>query len=250
MKTVKSNRLFAIILSISTALLLVAVIVLSCLLIRETRGDDFNLSEHEKYYNAKCNSFALQNFNASKGQIVFVGDSITDLYPLDDYYQSLNLATYNRGIGGDTTQGVLNRLDVSIFDIAPKAVVLLIGTNDVNGGIDNSVILNRYQQIVTKIYEKLPSVKLYLTSIIPQNKVLETYTSVNVATSTAKILALNPEIEKIANTYGATYVNLFPLLSGENNLLISSYSDDGIHLNANGFAVWSSLLFPHLQLVK
>ena len=89
-----------------------------------------NESDFEKYYKMKTEAFAVNNTNASKGQIVFIGDSITDLCPLDDYYSDLQLATYNRGIGGDTTAGVLKRLDVSALQINPSKVVLLIGAND------------------------------------------------------------------------------------------------------------------------
>ena len=61
---------------------------------------------------------------------MFVGDSITDLYVLDDHYADLPQAVYNRGIGGDTTAGVLARLQVSVLDLQPDVVVLMIGTND------------------------------------------------------------------------------------------------------------------------
>lgn len=247
MKKINTKRLPIVILSVTTAILLIAVIVLTCVLIKKFKDPNYGLASHEQYYNNKCASYSFQNFNLSKGQIVFLGDSITDLYPLDDYYQDLPLATYNRGIGGDSTQGVINRLQVSVFDLAPKAVVLLIGTNDVNGGIEEREILNNYETIISKIYEVLPSVKLYCVSIIPQNDDLESYSSINVTNTTAKILAINPKIQSLATSRGATYINLFPLLADENNRLIKTYSDDGIHLNANGFAVWTNLLKPYLE---
>ena len=123
----------------------------------------------EEYYDNKCLAFGVQNANASKGQIVFIGDSITDLYLLDDHYADLPFACYNRGIGGDTTSGVLKRLKVSLFDITPKTVVLLIGTNDINGGVGDEVILSNYRQIIDEIFDNLPGVELYCVSIIPQN---------------------------------------------------------------------------------
>ena len=76
----------------------------------------------EAYYNRKCLAYSVENANYSKEQIVFIGDSITDLYTLDSYY-SLTLATYNRGIGGDTTEGVLKRLDVSLSSIFSRSTI-------------------------------------------------------------------------------------------------------------------------------
>lgn len=243
----KQHKITAIISAVA-ALLLAAVVVLTCLLIAAGRnaGGASSLSPHEEYYNNKCLSYSVQNVNLAKGQIVFVGDSITDLYVLDDYYADLPRATYNRGIGGDTTAGVLERLDVSIFDIAPSAVVLMIGTNDVNGGHDNDVIMDRYEEILDKIYAALPDVKLYCMSVIPQNDQLEEYTAINVDETTEKIQNLNPRIKALAESRGATYLDLFPLLADENDRLIRKYSDDGIHLNAAGFEVWTGLLKPYL----
>ncbi len=226
------------------ALLSVAVITLSVLLLTSLSGD----SEAEKsYYDIKCESFGVQNANLSYGQIVFVGDSITDLYKLDSYYSDLPLAVYNRGIGGDTTEGVLRRLDVSVFDIEPSCVVLMIGTNDVDGGVENSKIAENYREIVGKIYRELPSVELYCVSVIPQNEVLETYTTLNIEENTEKILLLNEEIKKISTEYGAIYVDLFSRLADSENKLIKEYSDDGLHLNSAGFEVWTATLKPYFE---
>ena len=195
----------------------------------------------------KCDSFAVQNFNLSKGQIVFIGDSITDLYKLDDYYGDLSLSVYNRGIGGDQTKGVLDRLKVSLYDIAPSKIVLMIGTNDINGNIETETIIERYEKIVDSIYENLPSVELYCMSIIPQNNQLETYSTINVEETTQKILEINPQIKSLVEERGAIYIDLFSQLADENNHLIENFSDDGLHLNHNGFVVWTGILKPYLK---
>ena len=69
------------------------------------------------YYNRKCEAFKLENANFAHGQTVFIGDSLTDGCALDVFYPELSTAAYNRGIGGDTTAGVLKRLELSLFDI-------------------------------------------------------------------------------------------------------------------------------------
>lgn len=204
-------------------------------------------TEAKDYYRNKCFSYSIQNVNLAKGQIVFVGDSITDLYVLDDHYGSLQRACYNRGIGGDTTSGVLERLQVSIFDLQPSTVVLMIGTNDIDGGQALEDILDRYQQIVEKITKELPQTKLYCVSVIPQNKQLEEYTDLDVDLNTQKILELNPKIKQLAQKAGGVYIDLFPLLADEQNYLLQAYSDDGIHLNEKGLKVWTEQMLPLLQ---
>ena len=241
----KKNFLHIVYCSVILALA-VTVTLLAVALARA--DDDSGLSDHIKYYNAKCESYVAQNFNLSRGQIVFIGDSITDLCPLDDYYADLDLACYNRGIGGDTTSGVLARLEVSVFDLAPSKVVLLIGTNDINGNVENEKILENYGRILSEIRTKLPDTEIYMMSVIPQNEDLETYSEIKVAETTERILSLNVELRKLAvNDEKIHYFDLFSLLADENNRLKKQYSDDGIHLNAGGFEVWSGLIKPHLK---
>ncbi len=219
-------------------LLVAATVILSVLLFRKTE------MQEKSYYTLKCESFAVQNANLSKGQIVFVGDSITDLYPLDSYYSDLPLAAYNRGIGGDTTTGVLKRMDVSLFDLAPSKIVLMIGTNDVNVGESVDSILERYEKILDQIKEKLPNAELYCMSIIPQNYDRDLVSEDDVDGYTEKILQLNPEIKRLSEKKGASYVDLFSPLADDSLLLKKEYSDDGLHLNSKGFRVWTDILKP------
>lgn len=220
-------------------ILIAVVIAFTIYYVLHQKDEDKNF--FEQYYENKCESFGLQNYNLSAGQIVFIGDSITDLYKLDDHYPDLSLATYNRGIGGDTTEGVLKRLDVSIFDIKPSKIVLMIGTNDVGLRWDEERTLGNYREIISKIREKLPECEIYIMSIIPQNDMNYGYEE-----STTRILSLNPKIEKIAEEYDAVYLDIFSLLADENNYLIKEYSNDGLHLNENGLSVWTSLVKPYL----
>ena len=225
-------------------LALAASVVILAIRLRNSELDNYT-AEMQEYYDNKCQSFATQNANSARGQIVFVGDSITDLYILDDHYSDLPLACYNRGIGGDTTAGVLKRLDVSVLDLEPSIVVLMIGTNDINGGLSEKGILERYSRIIEKIRSALPDARLYCMSITPENAEIEKYTAIKLADTTAKILRINPELRRIAEEKGATYLDLFSLLADENGHLIREYSDDGLHLNYNGLSVWTELLKPY-----
>lgn len=237
------RNLVIVLLATVGALLLAAVIVLAVILGQQMQP---NLPVFKEYYDLKCQAYEVQNTNLAKGQIVFIGDSITDLYVLDDHYADLPLAVYNRGIGGDYTQGVLDRLKVSLYDIAPEYVVLMIGTNDVDFGVPTETTVENYAKILDEIYTNMPDVKLYCMSIIPQNMQLQESSGLDVAANTRKIMAINSQIKTLAEAKGATYLDLFSLLADENNYLIADYSDDGLHLNVAGLQVWTELLKPHL----
>ena len=199
------------------------------------------------YYDTKCNSFAVQNANLSRGQIVFIGDSITDLYPLDEYYADLPLATYNRGIGGDTTEGVLKRLKLSLFELQPKKIVLMIGANDINGNRSEEEILKNYRAILEQIKENLPEAEVICVSILPFNKDLESFTTIDVDNSRAAVLKINPKLNTLVGEVGYTFVNAYPSFADGNDYLYRHLSPDGIHLNNAGYEVYSEILKPYLK---
>ena len=243
MKKIKLENKDKIYLSV-IALLLIAVVVLSiALVLANQRKATWTMSE---YYQNKVTSFGIQNENLSKGQIVFVGDSITDLCPLDDYYSDLDLACYNRGIGGDITLGVIDRLQVSIFDLNPSKIVLMIGTNDVDFGYPYEEIVSNYRNLLEKIKENQPTVDMYVMSVIPQNKDLEKSSGLDVTKNNKTIQKLNLDIKKMCEEFGYTFVDIYPELIDEAGYLRKDCSDDGLHLNAGGFEIWANTLKPYL----
>lgn len=203
--------------------------------------------EIESYYQIKCQAFEIQNANLSKNQIVFIGDSITDGFALDNYFADLNLATYNRGIGGDTTAGVLNRLKVSLYDINPSKIVLMIGVNDINGGVSKSKILSNYSNILKEIKANLPNAEVYCMSLLPLNDMIELYVDINTQLQNQIIMDVNSQIKNIVNSFEMNYIDLFPLLSDNNNALKDEYTSDGIHLNSAGYSVWVDLIKSYLM---
>ena len=198
----------------------------------------------KSYYDQHVETYQVENANFSKGQIIFIGDSITDLYHLDDYYGDLDKAVYNRGIGGDTTDGVIKRLKVSLYDLHPSEIVLMIGINDLNGGKTVEQVTNNYQFILNDIKTTLPTTKVFTMSIISMSDLMSG--AVDVVAQNSKVMEVNTHINDMAVAKGYTYVDLFSQVKDENNKLQSIYTDDGIHLNAAGFTVWTNILKPLL----
>lgn len=238
----KKSTFFGIILPIILVFVISAALILGYFMTHSK-------AKKSDYWKIKYDSFEVQNANLSKGQIVFVGDSITDLYPLDDYYTDLNLATYNRGIGGDTTGGLLDRMQVSIFDLAPSKIVLMIGINDiVGGGKNNNYVLHNYNLILEQISKKLPDTKVLCMSLLPISLTLQEYApQIDIKAKNTQVLEANDRIRNLAALYGYEYYNLNQLVSDDNGSLDMQYSNDGLHLNAAGFEVWTDLLKPHLM---
>ena len=203
------------------------------------------VKDGDSYYRQKCAAFALENKHLSKGQIVFIGDSITDYYPLDAAYADLPLAAYNRGIGGDMTSGVLARLEVSLFELEPSKISLLIGINDVNRGVSDETLLANYKEILDRIQTRLPATKVFCISILPMNaKAAEM--KLDYESATERIPALNGAIQTLAEAHGYKFINLYPLFKDEKNHLIEAYSVDGLHLSAEGYAIFTNTLKPEL----
>ena len=88
-----------------------------------------------RLYKTSCLAFRTENKFVKKGGVVFVGDSITDFCNLDTYYPGLNAV--NRGISGDTVEGIRGRLEESVFGLSPSVVVLLGGANNFAEGYDD-----------------------------------------------------------------------------------------------------------------
>lgn len=200
----------------------------------------FHLIERGKprTYEEKVAAFVEENPALKSGQIVFIGDSMTERYKLDRLYKDLELEVYNRGISGDTAAWLQTRLEASLLAPAPSKVVLMIGTNDINYGRSAEEIATDYESILRRMRQNLPEAEIWCVSIIPQN----TDYSEHAAGNNAQIREANEKIKALACSYGLEYVDLYSLLVDENGLLDGKYSSDGLHLNRKGYAVWTDVM--------
>jgi lysophospholipase L1-like esterase len=117
--------------------------------------------------------FAKENKTAQKGQIVFVGSSLMEIFPIEKMQQGLCLdkLIYNRGIRATTTSDLLKVIDLCIFDLAPSKVFINIGTNDIGFNVLESTFLANYDEILRQIKEKLPETKVFVMAYYPVNSV-------------------------------------------------------------------------------
>ncbi len=170
--------------------------------------------------------------------IVMLGNSITQSCEWSELLENPKIV--NRGIAGDMTGGMMVRLE-EITKYHPAKIFLMIGINDLSV-ISKEKIIENYKSIVNQIVEKSPSTKLYLQSILPVNNEVR-----NSGKSNDDILFLNEKIQDIASNYGLVYVNLHPLFVDSEGRLKTNLTQDGIHLDVEGYLIWKKELTKYIN---
>ncbi len=198
-------------------------------------GDTFEMILKAGYEQKKA-EFALLDKEAKKGEVVLVGDSLTDNYPVNECFLNKDYRVYNRGIGGDTSEGLKKRLEESVFLLSPSVVVLLIGINDfaLKSGSTPSSIATSIQEIVEEIHKKLPNASIILEGLYPVNKSADPKIDRGSVDNKDNelILETNGLFKKIK---GVHYLDLSKVLADENGELRLEYTREGLHLNADGY---------------
>ncbi|MFT4518653.1 MAG: lysophospholipase L1-like esterase [Halioglobus sp.] len=182
-------------------------------------------------YEQKTDAFAT--FPIVEGDVVMLGDSITDAGYWNEMFPKLPIK--NRGIGGDTTTGVLRRLEL-ISQGRPAAVFIKIGTNDLTHGPERSVSYEQYRQIVSTIKEASPTTHIYLQSLLPRAAELQD-----------EVEQYNEVIQQVAADLGVIYINLYPTFLAEDGSMRDELTGDELHLNGKGYLLWQSILQPYMS---
>lgn len=157
-----------------------------------------------------------------------LGNSITAEGEWAELFQNTDII--NRGVIGDGTGDILERLD-PIVASHPRKIFLLVGVNDLMF-LPLSKIEDFYEKIVARIVSETPTTQLYLESILPIHNDLRRNGMKN-----EDIDALNKAIEQLANKYHLTYIDLNSKLKNREGSLQTELSLDGIHLNGEGYLI-------------
>lgn len=200
----------------------------------------------------KENFIFLNEKYAQQGQTVLFGDSITEIFNSYELFyafsQTSKQAVYNRGISGDTSDRLLERLECNALNINPKNLVILIGTNDIDIGLPTEYTLNNIKEILQRTQTLCPNTNIVLQAIYPVNSHLSIIAKQMVSKrSNKKILAINEELHKIALESNVQWLDLTNVLSDEKGRLAKEYCYDGLHLNAQGFEIVSENIIPLLK---
>ena len=212
--------------------LLILIFILSGIISAQNKTAE---TKYSPYYLHKKSMFdSLPN---TSGEIIFLGNSITDGCNWTELFSDLRVK--NRGISGDVTEGIINRLN-EVTESNPSKIFIMIGINDLARGKSKKEILDNYEIIVDGIIEASPKTEIYIESILPVNN---SYGRFKKHYSKAdSIVSLNKELENLAVKKGQTYVDLFtPFINNEGKLK-DEFTEDGLHLNGDAYQLWKSLV--------
>lgn len=174
--------------------------------------------------------------NSSK-DIIFLGNSITAGV---DWVELLgNPVVRNRGISGDITFGVLERLH-EVTEGAPAKVFILIGINDISRNIPDSVIVGNYEKMIRRIKKESPKTKIYFHTLMPVNNNFMQFK--NHYNKDEHILYVNESLKALAAKEKITLIDLYPHFLDSEKKMDKKYTIDGLHLNAEGYKVWADVL--------
>jgi lysophospholipase L1-like esterase len=188
---------------------------------------------NQSYYLHQTSLFQI--LPTSNSEIIFLGDSITDECEWAELLENPNIK--NRGISGDTTKGILNRLD-NIVELQPKKIFLMVGINNFihyNQSVEE--ILVDYKNIIAAIRDKSPSTEIFIQSVLPVNK-----TKYGIDVNNNNVIKLNLSLKELTQEFGLQYIDLFSHLSDSQNQLDPRYSLDGVHLNGQAYLVWKQVV--------
>ena len=171
-------------------------------------------------------------------RVVFLGDSITDAWRLNEYFTGRDFI--NRGIGGQTTMQMLARFRQDVAALNPKAVVVLGGTNDIAAGVS----VNQMEDNLAMIGDlaKAHGIKPVFASILPvsdYHKDADPHYEMTPGRPPATIQSINSWMRSYCQSQGFIYMDYYAVMVDSAGQLQADMSDDGLHPNAKGYRVMS-----------
>ncbi len=197
----------------------------------------------EQHYLHRLTQFAAET--VEPGGIVLVGSSHFEWFDTDRFLPGRRFV--NRGIASDRLgighQGILQRLDVSVFDVQPGFIVFNNGVNDLGelartGEPSLEQIFDTYERVIAEIRKGEPDVPMLIVNELP--------TSGRFIHVNHFVPQLNPHIEHVANKYGCRHLDFFSKVADEDGSLRDELTWDGLHLNDDGYALFAQELGPCL----
>jgi lysophospholipase L1-like esterase len=189
-------------------------------------------------WNEKRKQWASR-IQADQDSVVFLGDSITQGWGdnMGDSFPGLKVA--NRGISGDTTRGMLLRLDQDVLALKPKALVMLMGTNDLEEGADAASVAQNIELMLKSIQKHNPALPVTLCRVFPA--------SASKKRPADQIQAINTAIAKVAKNFSqVTLVDTWTLFADEKGDAKPAEFPDLLHPNQAGYSKWAAAIRPIL----
>jgi lysophospholipase L1-like esterase len=207
-----------------------------------TLRDDFG--ELARYRDANA---VLNPPTPGENRAVFFGDSITDIWHLDEYFPGKPYL--NRGIGGQTTPQMLIRFRQDVIELHPKVVVILAGTNDIAGNT-GPMRLEDIEANYASMADiaRANNIRLVFSSVLPVHNYTPQSQNLFARRSPEKILELNRWMKNYVATHaGCVYLDYFSAMLDDKGYMKRDLADDGLHPNAAGYKIMAPLAEAAVQ---
>jgi len=182
----------------------------------------------------------------AKHRVVFFGDSITDLWRLNEYFPDRDFI--NRGIGGQITGEMLGRFKADVLDLHPEAVVILAGTNDLPRNIPLVAIEDNYAMMAT--LARASNIRVIFASVLPVSDYHKDRNPQNEHTKDRPpvyIKALNDWLKSYCALHADTYLDYYSALIDQTGQIGEDLADDGLHPNAKGYRIMAPLVLAAID---
>lgn len=219
-------------------------------------GDENTLRDWANLARYRDSNAALAAPTPDTVRVVFMGDSITDIWAHPELQIFFPGKPYiGRGISGQTTPQMLIRFRPDVISLKPRVVVILAGTNDIAGNT-GPMTLEEIEGNLASMSELAHAngIRVVLSSVLPVYDVGRTADGRQLVMTDRrppeKILALNDWIRNYAAHHGDTYLDYFSAMVDDHGFLKRELSEDGLHPNKAGYAVMAPLAEKAIKAVQ
>jgi lysophospholipase L1-like esterase len=246
------------ILTLSLIINLIFILIFSYLVYKQHNKISYLVSKTKSILSAESSStsdkaIAQKSFSArhfdrksiyeslpdEENEIIFLGDSIVDDGEWTELFKNLKIK--NRGVPGDRSDGVLNRLEEVVSSL-PDKIFLMIGYNDLSKGVEIADTVANYKEILQTIRDRSPRTKIYIHSVLPVK-----YDAYRGKVKNHQVIRLNNQLKQLSKQFNLTYIDLFSNFCGSDQQLHAHFAGkDGLHLNGRAYQKWKSILENHI----
>lgn len=174
------------------------------------------------------------------GQILFVGSSSFTMWKdVQTWFPGYDII--NRGFGGSSLPDVIRYADDVIFKYKPRQIVIYCGENDLAAAdsVTAGMVVSRFKILFGMIRQRMPRVPVVFVSLKP---------SPSRQHLMPRMLQANTAVKQfLKKKKHTTFIDVYhPMLEADGKPKPDIFSDDNLHMNAGGYAIWQKLIEPHL----
>ena len=198
-------------------------------------SDDFGQLMRYRGHNGSLRAMPLP-----ENRVVFFGDSITDMWKLEHYFDEKPYI--NRGIGGQTTPQMLVRFRQDVIDLHPKVVVILAGTNDIAGNT-GPMLTEDIEANLASMAElaRVHGIRVVFASILPVHNYTPQSQELFAERPRERIVELNDWLKDYCGKNGLVYLDYFSAMVDGKGMLKRDLAEDGLHPNDAGYKIMAPL---------